>query len=72
MKLEQILKTGRNIILSSILAVGLNTTVQAQAASGWGVVRDTNDEGQNLARVTYIMAENESQCLDINASGSRS
>jgi hypothetical protein len=54
-------------MLSSIFALGLNTAVNGQAASGWGVVQDTNGAGQDQARVTYIMAENDMQCLDTNA-----
>ncbi len=54
------------IILSSIFALGMNSAVNGQAASGWGVVRDTNDDWIDQARVTYIMAENDMQCLDTN------
>ncbi|MDD2634097.1 MAG: hypothetical protein PHW82_01200 [Bacteroidales bacterium] len=54
------------ILISSIFALGINTAVQGQAASGWGMVKDNNNERMNQARVTYIMAENELQCLDVN------
>jgi hypothetical protein len=55
-----------SILLSSIFALGMNSAVNGQAASGWGRVNDTNGAEMNQARVTYIMAENEVQCLDTN------
>lgn len=67
MKLEQLLKTGRNILLSSIFALGMNSAVNGQAASGFGTVFDTNEIGMVFANVQYVMAEDESRIYNFNA-----
>ncbi|MFW5977098.1 MAG: hypothetical protein ACOCQQ_01145, partial [Candidatus Nanoarchaeia archaeon] len=70
MKLEQLLKTGRNIILSSIFALGINSAVNGQAASGFGTVFDNDGLRMDDAQVTYLRAESEDLAGEFITNGS--
>ena len=55
------------LILSSALALGITANINAQVASVFGTVYDTNNVGMIFAQVQYVMAEDETQTYNLDA-----